>query len=207
MGSQETNSSTKDKGIKERRRKNHAKSYEISVRDGFDARKHFEIAKPVVRSQLKNLLESMNGFKFIRTLKITFCKRYIDLETKKPTFIYKTLYFNGKTKTVTNLDDIEYGINESDNRIMYFVNQWVSEGSGWTIDCLDGDFLNITLYNPLSGSSYIKRPAKLGNSRKGLINLKNEDNECFRWCHIRHLNPQMKDPQRIKKMIRQRLTS
>ena len=23
--------------------------------------------------------------------------------------------------------------------------------------------------------------------------------ECFRWCHIRHLNPQEKDPQRIKK--------
>ena len=141
----------------------------------------------------------MNGFKFIRTLKITFCKHYIDPETKKPAFIYETSYFNGKTKTLTNLDDIEYGINESDHRIMYFVNQWVSEGSGWTIDRLVGDFLNITLYNPLSGSSYVKLPAKLGNSRKGLFNLKNEDNECFRSCHIRHLNPQMKDPQRIKK--------
>ena len=26
------------------------------------------------------------------------------------------------------------------------------------------------------------------NSRKGLINIKNNDNECLRWCHIRHLN-------------------
>ena len=33
--------------------------------------------------------------------------------------------------------------------------------------------------------------------------MKNEDNECFRWCHIRHLNPQDKDPQRIKKVDRQ----
>jgi len=33
----------------------------------------------------------------------------------------------------------------------------------------------------------------------GLINLKNlDDNECFRWCHNRKLNPQKKDPQRIK---------
>ena len=32
-----------------------------------------------------------------------------------------------------------------------------------------------------------------------MINIKNEDNECFRWCHIRHLNPQDKDSQRIKK--------
>ena len=29
--------------------------------------------------------------------------------------------------------------------------------------------------------------------------MKNNDNECFRWCHIRRLNPQDKDPQRIRK--------
>ena len=29
--------------------------------------------------------------------------------------------------------------------------------------------------------------------------MKNEDEECFRWCHIRHLNPQIKYPERIKK--------
>ena len=32
-----------------------------------------------------------------------------------------------------------------------------------------------------------------------MIKIKNKDNECFRWCHVRHLNPQEKDPQRIKK--------
>ena len=32
-----------------------------------------------------------------------------------------------------------------------------------------------------------------------MVNLPNDDNECFRWCHIRYLNPQEKDPQRIKK--------
>ena len=32
--------------------------------------------------------------------------------------------------------------------------------------------------------------------------MKNEDDECFRWCHIRYLNPQDKDPQRIKKTIK-----
>ena len=47
--------------------------------------------------------------------------------------------------------------------------------------------------------SYLELPVKLRNSKKGLINIKNKDNECFRWCHIRHLNRQKKDPQRIKK--------
>ena len=40
---------------------------------------------------------------------------------------------------------------------------------------------------------------ELRNSKKGLINMKNEDEECFRWCHIRHLNPQIKYPERIKR--------
>ena len=39
---------------------------------------------------------------------------------------------------------------------------------------------------------------ELQNSAKGLVNLKNKDNECFRWCLIRHLNPQEKDPQKIE---------
>ena len=58
------------------------------------------------------------------------------------------------------------------------------------------------MYEPTKGSSYIPLPAELQNSRKGLVNLKNEDNECFRWCHIRYLNPQEKDAQRIKKTDR-----
>ena len=32
-----------------------------------------------------------------------------------------------------------------------------------------------------------------------MINIKNKDNKCFRWCHVRHLNPQEKDPQGVQK--------
>ena len=59
--------------------------------------------------------------------------------------------------------------------------------------------INTVVYDPLKGSSYIPLPVELRNSHRGLVNLKNEDNECFRWCHIRYLNPQEKNPQRIIK--------
>ena len=36
-----------------------------------------------------------------------------------------------------------------------------------------------------------------------MINIKNKDDECFRWCHIRHLNPQTTNPERIKKVDKQ----
>ena len=34
---------------------------------------------------------------------------------------------------------------------------------------------------------------------KGLINIKNSDNKCFLWCHIKYLNPVKLHPERITK--------
>ena len=87
----------------------------------------------------------------------------------------------------------------SKDQILNIIAQWISEGSGWTVESVDDHFLNIVEYTPLNGSIYIKLPSELNNHKKGLINLKNNDNKCFRWCHIRHLNPQDTNPQRIKK--------
>ena len=184
--------------------KGHAKSYEIEHQDHLNLLNHFTKTRPQTESHLEDLLKTMKGFKFIETLKVTFEKDTIDSKTGKRISIYKTAFFNGKAKIVTKVDDIESELNMSRQEILNVIDKWVSEGSGWVIDRIDSHYINVTLYKPLNGSSYIKLPAKLGNSRKGLINLKNEDNECFRWCHIRHLNPQMKDPQmkdpqRIKK--------
>lgn len=53
----------------------------------------------------------------------------------------------------------------------------MSEGSGWRIVSVDNHYLNIIEYIPFSGKSYIKLPPKLQNSAKGLINIKNEDDE------------------------------
>ena len=34
---------------------------------------------------------------------------------------------------------------------------------------------------------------------KGLTNIKNKDIECFKWCHIRLINPTNSHPERINK--------
>ena len=91
------------------------------------------------------------------------------------------------------------GLKLSKQQILNKVAQWISEGSGWVVLSVDNHYLNIVKYEPMKGNCYIKLQKELCNSSKGLINLKNNDNECFRWCYIRHLNPRKKDPQRIKK--------
>ena len=179
--------------------KGHAKSYDIELQDNLNSLNHFTKTKAFVESHLENLLKDMKGFKFIETLEITFEKDTIDSKTGKRVSIYKTAFFNGKAKTITKPNDIEPELNMSRQEILNVIDKWVSEGSGWVIDRIDSQYINVTTYKPLHGSSYIELPTQLRNPKKGLINIKKKDDECFRWCHIRHLNPQEKDPQSIKK--------
>ena len=79
------------------------------------------------------------------------------------------------------------------------MNIWSGEGSRWIVDKIEDINIKICNYDPLSGSSYILLPSELNNSMKGLINLKNKDIECFKWCHVRFINPQSKNSDRINK--------
>ena len=133
----------------------------------------------------------MKGLKFIETLKVTFTK-IVDGET-----LPKTAYFQSSPDTIINQAEVDPARSESKHKILNLIAVWISEGSGWTVESINNHYLNIVKYKPMKGS-YIQLPKELRN--KGLINMKNSDNECFRWCHIRYLNPQAKDPQRIKKI-------
>ena len=179
--------------------KGHAKSYEIELQDNLNPLNHFTKTRPQTESHLEDLLKTMKGFKFIETLEVTFEKDTIDSKTGKRVSICKTAFFNGKAKTITKVDDIEPELNMSRQEILNVIDKLVSESSGWVIDRIDSHHLNVTLYKPLNGSSYIELPTELRNPKKGLINIKNQENECFRWCHIRMINPIDKHPERVKK--------
>ena len=88
---------------------------------------------------------------------------------------------------------------------MYRIDNWINEGSGWTTESVDAEYVNISVYSPLSGSTYIKLPRELKNLMKGLITVKNNDSKCFLWCHIRHLNPLKTHPETITKADKKRL--
>ena len=72
------------------------------------------------------------------------------------------------------------------------------EGSQWVIDKILNHYINVASCIPLRGNSYLPLPVELRNSKKLLINIKNEDDKCFLWCHIRHLKPENTHPERIK---------
>ena len=81
--------------------KGHPKSYGIELQDNLNPLNHFTKTKALVKSHLESLLKDMKGFKFIETLEVTFEKETINSKTEKRVSIYKTAFFNGKTKIVT----------------------------------------------------------------------------------------------------------
>ena len=90
-------------------------------------------------------------------------------------------------------------LENSFQEILYLIDVWINEGSGWIVESIESQYINISTYRPLSGSSYMDLPVELRSPRKGLINIKNKDQKCFLWCHVRHINPSKEHPERISK--------
>ena len=77
------------------------------------------------------------------------------------------------------------------------IDVWINEGSGWIVESIESQYINISTYRPLSGCSYIILPVELKSPKKGLINIKNNDQKYFLWCHVRHVNHVKIHPERI----------
>ena len=73
-------------------------------------------------------------------------------------------------------------------------------GSGWIIKKHLNIFIDIYETNPIRGSSYIPTPPKFNNSRCGLINIQNDDQERFRWCLKYHQSAKDKNASIICKL-------
>ena len=63
------------------------------------------------------------------------------------------------------------------------------ESSCWIIDFSIDHDVNISQYNPLAGSSYIKLLKKLIHLKKPFINIPNidDDDKYIKWCLVRYL--------------------
>jgi hypothetical protein len=71
-------------------------------------------------------------------------------------------------------------------------------GSGWILDKILECTLNTVAYKPLKGRSYIELPAVI-KKKQAVINVKNDDDMCFKWAVLSALHPQEKDAQRVTK--------
>ena len=118
-----------------------------------------------------DLLDETKGFKYQTTLKVILKKDKPNGENE-----FRPVYFNSTTKTVINY---KFSLENAFQEILYRIDNWINEGSGWIVELIESQQINISAYRPISGSSYVKLPAELRNPKKGLISIKNNDHKCF----------------------------
>ena len=159
----------------------YARSYKTEIVDKKYPLVQLEVSKSSVEDLFKDLLNEIKSFKDQVTLAVLLSKIKTDGSIE-----FSPVYFNSTTKTVINSD--EFGLDQSFQEILYRIDKWINQRSGWIVESIEAFYLNVNSYSPLTGSTYIELPDELKNSRKGLINIHNDDNKCFLWCHIRHLN-------------------
>lgn len=68
-------------------------------------------------------------------------------------------------------------------------------GSGWEEDGVEDGYIDVAVYEPSAGNSYIPLPPALG-AKKAIVNVKNKDNECLRWALKSALFPMAKNADR-----------
>ena len=167
----------------------YAMSYKVEIVDKKDLIMQLEASKSCIKDLFIDLLNETRRFKYQITVKLNKkCKPNSEIE-------FTPFFLNSSTKTVINHI---YKLKKSFQEMLSRTDAWINRGSGWIIESIELQYINISTFRPLVGRSYIDLPIELKNPRKVLINIKNNDQKCFLWCHVSHINPVKDYPRRIK---------
>ena len=75
---------------------------------------------------------------------------------------------------------------------------FMQAGSGWTLHENHALILEMVDFQPIGGSSYIELPKDVYDT-KSVINVQNQDQECFKWSVLATLHPANRAAERISK--------
>ena len=177
---------------REHAHKYYAETYDVEVIDNQSLDDSLFLAERSINDLFRDLLREKRGFKY-NLVAIVTLKRWNNANN---TYNIETKHMKAKAITVINQ---RFNLNSAYEELKHRLDIWTGEGSGWIIDKIEDTNIDIANYDLLAGSSYIQLPSVLNNPKKGLINIKDKDTECYKWCHIRSINLEDKLSERIKK--------
>ena len=174
--------------------KSYTNQYVIYGIPGYDPIEFLADAKPAII----NIFNSNRNIKTILYLNCLMMRK-----DKGDILIIKKFAFHSKGQKLilegTDVSDLYNEmveeIEEEIQKVQYAVD------SGWQFMTVENLTLHTTRWDPINAGSYIDLPPFLKN-KKALINMKNEDDECFKWSVLRALNPKDNHPERIDKDLK-----
>ena len=118
-------------------------SYKLEIIEKKDPILQLEASKSSTKDLFTNLLNETKGFKYQITVKILLKKYKLNEEIE-----FAPVYFNSVTKFVINN---RFKLKESYQEILYMIDAWINNGSGWIIESIESQYINISVYKLLLG--------------------------------------------------------
>ena len=133
-------------------------SYKVEIIEKKDPIVQLEASKSSIKDLFSDLLNETKGFKYQITVKVLLKKYKHNGEIE-----FAPVYFNSFTKIVINH---RFKLENSFQEILYIIDAWINKGSGWIVESIESQYIKISTYRPLWGSSYINLPAELRSQKK-----------------------------------------
>ena len=170
------------------------KQYTIEGREGYDPKTFLSSC----RGSIVDLLRRQRGTKVKLILKCIMEK------TSIATGDIITIQAGFRSKIQVNLEgtDVKELYEGMVGMVLENMANYQRQGSGWRFKSLISLDIHTVKYEPIKGSSYIPLPPKLAK-KKAIINLKNKDDHCFKWCVTRALHPLEKNSERITQELKE----
>ena len=80
-------------------------------------------------------------FKYQIKLKVTLKKCKLNGEIE-----FRSVYFNLTTKALINH---KFSLENAFQEILYRIDNWINEGSGWIVELNESQYINVSTYRPL----------------------------------------------------------
>ena len=125
--------------------------------------------------------------------------------TRKELFSESTQILNTffHSETVENLEGTDESAvyDRSIQTIEERIQNFNQRGSNWRFERVISLDVHFTDFQPLRGSTFLPLPTKI-STKKAVINMKNNDDQCFKWSVVRALHPVDIHPERITKELK-----
>ncbi|XP_020915114.2 zinc finger imprinted 3, partial [Exaiptasia diaphana] len=157
--------------------------YKPRVKEQYDMQLTLKGKKAPINKQLNKQLTMKKGIKWYISVQAKLVKTNSEGEvvTSEP-------HFRSCCNTTVNSNEIVKQLNEANEKITKALATYQREGSGWLLSKILHVHLHIAQYTPIKGFSYLPLPKKL-KDKKAILNIQNNDNQCFKWCILAALHP------------------
>ena len=117
----------------------YAMSYKVEIIEKKDPTKQLQISKSSIKDLFGDILNETKGFKDQMTLKAAIKKYEPNGEIE-----FRTVHFNSTIKRVINH---KFSLKNT-FQVLHRIDNWINEGSDWTVELIESQYINISTYRP-----------------------------------------------------------